>query len=406
VKKLLLYRNKPFAVFWLTQFLSEIGNALYLVILPLWVLELTQSPLQTGFSFFCATLPMLVTLPYAGVIVDRFGIRKVLLCSDFGRALLIFMLSCLNENTAAFIPLLALGLGVGNGFFFTAFTAATKLAVADEDIATANSLRMFSWSAAILLAPALASWVIVRVPLNVGLILNGGSFLLAAAGALILKVRSTTGTLTSHTNALCPLAQLRSSWQIILASAPLRSSFCLHFFTTLSIGANAFLIAIVVNDSDLPRSILPLYMASQGAGMVCGSLLVSRLVRKYEGSIFPWQLLLIMWICLFSIALNASRWAVITAASLWVFGCLFSCFLVHNRTKILQATPIEQTGKISAFSTMVGQVATLLSSGLGMMGATFLSASLAMNLLSYSLLGACGIALFAKRQLLETNTLR
>jgi MFS family permease len=82
-----LWRNRDYLLLWSGQALSDIGGAVSDLAFPLLVLAVTHSPAQTGLVAALGALPgILVGLP-AGVLVDRWDRRQVMLACDLGRAL-------------------------------------------------------------------------------------------------------------------------------------------------------------------------------------------------------------------------------------------------------------------------------------------------------------------------------
>ena len=64
-------RHPAFARLWLAGAVSETGDWLLLIALPVHVLQLTGSALVTSTVFLLGLLPGLVVGPLAGVLVDR-----------------------------------------------------------------------------------------------------------------------------------------------------------------------------------------------------------------------------------------------------------------------------------------------------------------------------------------------
>lgn len=82
-----LWRNRDFVLLWCGQAISEIGSSVSDLAFPLLVLLVTGSPAQAGIVAALNALPAtLFSLP-AGVLVDRWNRRRVMLFCDLGRFL-------------------------------------------------------------------------------------------------------------------------------------------------------------------------------------------------------------------------------------------------------------------------------------------------------------------------------
>lgn len=84
--------------------LSLVGNAVTVIVVPLYVLQLTDSVAATGVAGAFATVPMIIGGALGGVLVDRFGFRQAAVLADLASGL-----------TVLAIPLLALTVGLPFG---------------------------------------------------------------------------------------------------------------------------------------------------------------------------------------------------------------------------------------------------------------------------------------------------
>ncbi|ASW55757.1 MFS transporter [Plantactinospora sp. KBS50] len=83
---ILIARNRAFGLLWSSQVLSNVGNWLLVVAVPVFVFQLTGSALSTGLAFVAETAPALVLGPIAGVYVDRWDRRTAMIVVDLFRA--------------------------------------------------------------------------------------------------------------------------------------------------------------------------------------------------------------------------------------------------------------------------------------------------------------------------------
>jgi MFS family permease len=82
-----LWRNRDYLLLWSGQALSDIGGAVSELAFPLLVLAVTHSPAQAGFVAALRALPATFFSLFAGVLVDRWDRKWVMLVCDTGRAL-------------------------------------------------------------------------------------------------------------------------------------------------------------------------------------------------------------------------------------------------------------------------------------------------------------------------------
>lgn len=78
-------------------FISRIGDALYTFCLPLLSYRLTGSVLVMSSMFAVSVLPVILFAPFAGVILDRFNRKRLMLLADLSRMGLIALIPILGH---------------------------------------------------------------------------------------------------------------------------------------------------------------------------------------------------------------------------------------------------------------------------------------------------------------------
>ncbi len=80
-----LRTNRNFTIFWLGQSLSNVGDAVALIAMPLLVLQVTGSVAQMGFVTATVGIAMLIAGIVAGPIADHVDRRRFMICCDLAR---------------------------------------------------------------------------------------------------------------------------------------------------------------------------------------------------------------------------------------------------------------------------------------------------------------------------------
>ena len=84
-----VFRKRDFSLMWSAQLVSTIGSSLTDLAAGILVFRLTHSVLSVGLTLMVTALPTLLVGLVAGVFVDRFDRKRILLASDLLRALLV-----------------------------------------------------------------------------------------------------------------------------------------------------------------------------------------------------------------------------------------------------------------------------------------------------------------------------
>jgi predicted MFS family arabinose efflux permease len=138
-----LLKNRPFMVLWFGQVLSQVADKV-LFILLISLLDSYQSPRMLENSMRSAlmiafTLPAMLFGSAAGIVVDRFPKKQMMIAADVIRAVLMILITLLPKH---FVILLVITFLISSvtQFFAPAEQAAIPLLVRRENLMSANAL--------------------------------------------------------------------------------------------------------------------------------------------------------------------------------------------------------------------------------------------------------------------------
>jgi MFS family permease len=161
-----IFRQRSFTVFWVGFTLSDLGDGMTRVALIWYVYAATHSAQAVGWLLLCYTGPIVIGGFLAGVLLDRFERRQVMLADNL-----------LRGSVMALIPLLALSGQLALWHVYTAAAiygllmmislagspALIPTLVPEEDLPTANALEMLSFTIGNVVGPPLAGWLIAGI---------------------------------------------------------------------------------------------------------------------------------------------------------------------------------------------------------------------------------------------------
>jgi hypothetical protein len=179
-----------FLVVWAGQLVSFTGSAASAFALGLWVYEQTGSTTAFALSYAATSLPALVAHPFAGVLVDRYDRRTVMLLSDGSGAVIAAGLAALLlcKSLAVWHVFAAIAVAaVAMAFQQLGFeTATTQLAPVGQQ-RRALGLTQLAYAVSQLLAPILGTAVVKLVGLGGVVSLNLASFVVGMAGVAFVR---------------------------------------------------------------------------------------------------------------------------------------------------------------------------------------------------------------------------
>ncbi|HLZ55718.1 MAG TPA: MFS transporter [Ktedonosporobacter sp.] len=184
-------KARPFAMVWIGQSLSGLGDGIFYIALAWQVLLMTHSGTAMGLVLVASAIPRLVFMLIGGVTADRLPRQMILLWSDGGRGVVVLLISMLGfTGHLQFWHLVieALIFGLVDGFFMPAVLAITPDLVEKDDLPSANALVSGSQTLTQLIGPVLGAALIALIsPMGV-FALNGLSFLISVAFLLSVQI--------------------------------------------------------------------------------------------------------------------------------------------------------------------------------------------------------------------------
>lgn len=172
-----------------------------------------------GLVMACGIAPLLVCLPIAGVLADRFGSRRVLLAADglrcVNRAAFALCLTALPRMPSWLFVFFSVLEYIGDGLFLPPFNALIRNLVHDELLTSANALLAVARSTFGVIGPALAGVLVAAFGPPPVLGLDAVSY--AVCFLALLGVPSAAPPRADAERAAHPFADLREGWSIFSA---------------------------------------------------------------------------------------------------------------------------------------------------------------------------------------------
>jgi MFS family permease len=375
-------RRRNFALLWIGQMISLIGDWVLIVALPFYVYQLTGSVLQTGIMFIVETVPRIILGSITGVFVDRWNRRWTMIASDLLRAIVLLLL--LFVHTPALLWLLytvSLIQSVVSQFFTPAMSALTPTLVNEQQLLAANSLQSFTDAITRLVGPPLGGALLAILGLSSVVFIDSASYVFSALMVLLIllpKAEATSGVKATSVNAV--IAKVWNEWLDGLRVVS-RSQVISGIFLSLSVVMiaegllNVLLIVFVKQNMHGNALVFGWLITAQGVGSLLGALLVGQ-VSKFVKPSYLSAVALAVAGAVILIIVNMPN--LVLALSLIVLVGLFVVGLfVSSQTLLQSGVEDAYRGRIfGAFSTTLALTTTIgivIGSSLGdSLGAVFL----------------------------------
>jgi MFS family permease len=152
-----------FIIVWIGQIISILASGMSGFGLSIWMFEKTKSATAMGLMQVSFILPFLLLSPIAGVMVDRYNRKLMMMISDFAAVtatIAILLLQATGQLQFWHLYAANILYGLGNTFQWPAYSAAISTMVPKEQYGRANGLMSLLEAGPGVLAPLLAGAVL------------------------------------------------------------------------------------------------------------------------------------------------------------------------------------------------------------------------------------------------------
>src|ERR1700694_2792453 len=358
-----ILQHRPFRTLWLAQLVSIFGDFLALFgVINLITFRMHGTAVQVSTVTIAFALPLAIVGPLAGVFVDHWNVKRLMIASDLIRAVLILALVFARDVRE--ICVIFLLLSSVSSFFAPAQTVTLRTLVPMEGLLAANALMSQGFYVVRILAPSLAGLLIVTLGENACFYLDSLSFIFSAAmlsTLVIVRAGANTGEKTLKAFA----GDFLAGNKFIFTHSGLSFVFIAMAVAMFILSSFSPLISIYIRDLLHAGSLLFGVISSMvGIGLVLGTQVVNRVARNPGPPhvVLSGLLSLGIGVAVLGIFKNVAM----AAASTFTMGFAIALVLVPAQTMSQRETPPHMIGRVSSsFMSLISlaQVLGLLLSG-------------------------------------------
>jgi len=213
-----------FAIVWFGQVISFIGSGMSSFALGVWIYQKTGSVTQFALTSLFIVLPRVVLGPLAGVLVDRWDRRNVMILSDAGGGLSILaigLLSLAGHLEIWHIYLAIFACGIFDTLRWPAMTAATTQLVPKEHLGRASGMLQIVSAGTMLVSPLLAGALMGSLGLQGVLLADFATFLFSILTLVLIRIPKPETTAEGRAGRGSLLHEAAYGWNYITARSGL-----------------------------------------------------------------------------------------------------------------------------------------------------------------------------------------
>ena len=350
-----------FFIIWGGQVVSIIGTGLTGFALSVYVYQITGSATQLGLVLLANSLPSLLFAPVAGVVVDRWDRRKVMLLSDAGAGLATLAIWLLL--TSGNLEVWHIYLSSAAGSFFSvfqgpAYMASVTLLVPKEHYGRTSGLIQLGEAISQILAPILAGFLILTIKIEGVILIDFATFLFAVMTLLLVRIPRPPVLEEVASSQGSFLREALYGLRYVFDRPGLFGMLILFAFVNFSLGFFSALFAPLIL-SFTTVEVLGTIASVGGLGLLAGSLLMSvwggaeRKINSLLGAIF------FAGIALAIGPIRPSPWLMAAGG----FGFLFFVPIANASSNAIWQTKVKPgvQGRVFAARRMLASFATPLA---------------------------------------------
>lgn len=194
--KFSLLKKKSFILLMTAKLVSLIGTQMQDFAVSLYVLKITGSALKFSSVLIVASIPSIVLGPFAGVLVDWFDRKKIIIYLDMAAGVIVGVYAAIykinGRLTLGSIYILVILLALISLFYNPAISTMIPSILKKDELLDGNGTNSVVTNAGNLAAPALAGVLLSFYGLFYILILNSVSFILSSICEMFISITKTS----------------------------------------------------------------------------------------------------------------------------------------------------------------------------------------------------------------------
>ncbi len=348
-----LLKNRPFLFLWTGQIVSQIADKVLLVmsiaLLTTYHVPVKYAASSSSYLMVASTIPAILFGAAAGIFVDRYPKKQIMVISDTIRGCLILLLPILPKE---FIVLLLVTFAISTvtQAFAPAEQSAIPLVVKPENLLTANALFTSTTMGSIIVGFAIGEPILTAVT-NISKtgsreVLVASLYFIAAGLGQLVKIQETIDP-NQHTSRVNPWRELKVGFDYLRSNKLLLNAMLQLAVLFATIAALPVLSIKLTAEVGLQPEQFGFLVAPLGIGLVLGAGILGHFGTRLQPKSLPLIGFMGMSIVLaiFTFVNNLA----IGLLCAGILGLGASLIAVPMQTLIQERTPESMRGKVFGF---------------------------------------------------------
>lgn len=344
--------NKNFFLLWQGQMVSVLGDVFYLMALNFWMLEITGSTALMGMLSAVTMLPKIILGPFAGVFVDRWDRKKLIVLTDLIRGVIVTFVGI--AGVMGFIQvwmvfIVGIISGICAAFFNPAINSSRPDIVPEDKLLKANSVTSLAQSGMDMIGNAVGGVLYVLIGAPYMFLLNGISYLFSAFTEIFITIPK----VKREEKEITFIEDFKLGIKFLNDFKVYKKMFiCSSIINFFGNAGMILLIPYFKETEFLGTQKYGFAMMVLAMGMVFGSILLSIKGIKRENKFKVFNISLVSCTTLLLVAIITNNYIVLLLC--WLFGFFFNViFNTIFSTAAMSTIPSDIRGKVMAITSAI-----------------------------------------------------
>ncbi|WP_143316702.1 MFS transporter [Clostridium sp. HBUAS56017] len=345
-------KHRNFRYYWIGMCVSLIGTWMQNIAQPWLAYSLTDSPFLLSLIGILQFTPMLIFSLFAGVIIDKFSKKKILIFTQITSLIITLILAILvwsGQVQYWHILLMATLLGIVNTLDMPSRQSFIIELVGKEDLMNAIALNSMVFNVARIIGPAIAGIVMGYYGVKVCFFVNSISFAAVVVGLFFIKTKEVERKVKSDTKII---DEIKDGLKYIYKHNILLNTIIVVFIVGTFAPNFSVLVPVfakeILNQNEAGFGIL---MSFMGMGSFIGAMFIATLSKLGPKKIFIYVVPLI--VGGFLIFTGISSAYILTGIFLAFTGFFFICFSSSANSTLQLNARNEYRGRVMSVYTLV-----------------------------------------------------
>jgi DHA3 family macrolide efflux protein-like MFS transporter len=297
------------------QVVSILASGMTGFALSIWVFQKTNSATALGGMTSAFTIPYLLLIPIAGVLVDRYNRKLMMMVSDLAAGLgtiTILILFATGKIQVWHFYVINAIIAMGNAFQWPAYSAAITTMVPKEQYGRANGMMSLVQTGPGVVSPLLAGALLPIIGLQGILLIDVAAMLAAISALLLVQVPNPERTVEGHAAQGNLIKEAAFGFKYIFQRRSLLGFVVILFFANFFMGfPNSVAVPMILSRTGNNSLVLGSVQTVGSIALVIGSLVVSAwggFKRRIFGFALGWTVYCLFGIIFFGLGRGLTVW--------------------------------------------------------------------------------------------------